>query len=59
MDACSSSLSKSKALFDLKESFRNQQGISLGGNLHHESQHKSIPDNIIVNSHYIYLDRYY
>ena len=40
MDACSSSLSKSKALFDLKESFRNQQGISLGGNLHNINKTK-------------------
>ena len=28
-------------------------------NLHHESQHKSIPDNIAINSHHIHLDPCY
>ena len=31
MNACSSSFTKSKALFDLKESFRNKQGTNYHG----------------------------
>ena len=36
-----------------------EKRFSLGGNLHQESQCKSIPDNIIVNPNHIHLDPYY
>ena len=36
-----------------------EKRIKLGGNLHHESQCESIPDDIIVDSHHIHLDPCY
>ena len=54
-----STLKKISDIKKVKLSAAKEKRISLGRNLHKDSQCKSIPDNIIVNSYHIHLDPCY